>query len=133
MRVGEVGDAAVAWARALDAAFAPEAATSVAGGGAAGSIQYLLPRVGKTDFGLFFDVRDAYDQLAPAERVLSHSLLLERGVVLCEPSTRIDGMAGAGLGGGSGWVAIAFDEMRGPSQPHPVADTQPAAEVRHAA
>lgn len=133
MRVGEVGDAAVAWARALDAAFAPEAATSVAGGGAAGSIQYLLPRVGKTDFGLFFDVRDAYDQLAPAERVLSHSLLLERGVVLCEPSTRIDGMAGAGLGGGSGWVAIAFDEMRGPSQRHPVADTQSAAEVRHAA
>jgi hypothetical protein len=132
LRVGEAGDAATAWAGALDSAFAPEAATSVAAGGAAGSIQFVLPRVGKADLGWFYDVRDAYDRLPPAERVLCHSLLLERGVVLCEPSTRIEGMAGAGLGGGGAWVAIPYDQMRGPAD-RPAAVTQPAAEVRHAA
>ena len=133
MRVGEVGDAAVAWARALDAAFAPEAATSVAGGGAPGSVQFVLPRVGKADLDLFFDARDAYDQLSPTERVLGHSLLLERGVLLCEPSTRIEGMAGAGLAGGAAWVAIPFDAMRGPPDRRGAIDTQATTELRHAA
>ena len=125
VRVPQAGDAATAWAAALDASFAPEAKTSVAAGGAAGSIQFVLPRVGKADLGLFFDVREAYDRLLPADRVLAHSLLLERGVVLCEPSTRIDGMAGAGLGGGGAWVAIAFDQMRGPDAPEDASIFQP--------
>ena len=108
--------------------------------GAAGSLQFVLPRVGKTHLALFFKVRQAYDALTPAERVLAHALLLERGVVLCEPSTRIDGMAGAGVAGGSGWVAIAYDDMRGPADPAVATpattdgtDGQPAKETRHAA
>ena len=133
LRVGAAGDAATAWAGALDAAFAPEAATSVAAGGAAGSVQFVLPRVGKADLGWFYDVRDAYDRLAPAERVLCHALLLERGVVLCEPSTRLEGMAGAGLGGGGAWVAIPYNRMRGPVDRPGAAATQAVAEVRHAA
>ena len=133
LRVGEAGDAATAWAVALDHAFAPEAATSVAPGGAAASIQFVLPRVGKADLGLFYAVRDAYDRLPAADRVLCHSLLLERGVLLCEPSTRLEGMAGAGLGGGGAWVAIPFDAMRGPADPPAAADTPATAEVRHAA
>lgn len=137
VRVSEAGDAATAWAAALDASFAPEAATRAAAGGVPGSIQFVLPRVGKADLALFFEVRDAYDQLSPHERVLAHALLLERGVVLCEPSTRIDGMAGAGLGGGSAWVAITLDAMRGPPQRAArtefPADTQTTTELRHAA
>ena len=133
LRVGEAGDAATAWAGALDHVFAPEAVTSVAAGGAAGSIQFVLPRVGKADLSLFYDVRAAYDRLTNAERLLCHSLLLERGVVLCEPSTRIEGMAGAGLGGSGAWVAIPYEHMRGPAEPPVHANPEAAAEVSHAA
>lgn len=126
LRTAEAGAAATAWTAALDSAFAPDAAASVAAGGAAGSVQFVLPRAAKTDLDLFFEARDAYDLLAPAERVASHALLLERGVVLCEPSTRIEGMAGAGLNGSDAWVGVALEAMRGPA-------AEAAAEVRHAA
>ncbi len=133
LRVDVAGDASAAWSRSLEAVFAPEAPPQAAGGGAEGSIQFVLPRVSKVDLGLFFDARDAYDQSAPAERVLGHSLLLERGVVLCEPSTRIDGMAGASLSGGDGWVAVPLDAMRGPPQRPAAVETHHATEVLHAA
>ena len=108
------GKAAAEWAISLDAALRPESPSQVAGGGAAGSIQFVLPRVGKADLSLFFEARDAYALLTPAERVLGHALLLERGVVLCEPSTRIEGMAGASLSGDGAWVAVPLDAMQGP-------------------
>ena len=133
LRVGEVGDAATAWAGALDHVFAPTAVTSVAAGGADGSIQFVLPRVGKADLSLFYDVRDAYDRLTAPERLLCHSLLLERGVMLCEPSTRIEGMAGAGLGGSGAWVAISYEQMRGPADLPVLTSPQATAEVSHAA
>ena len=132
MRVADAGEAA-AWARSLEAAFAPESPPQVAGGGARGSIQFVLPRVCKADLGLFFDARDAYDRLAWTEKVLGHSLLLERSVVLCEPSTRIDGMAGASLSGGDGGVAVPLDAMRGPPQRPAAVETHHAMEVLHAA
>ena len=145
VRVAQAGAAANAWASALNGAFAPEAATSVAAGGADTSIQFVLPRIGKADLDLFYAARDAYDQLAPPQRVPAHALLLERGVVICEPSTRLDGMAGAGLGGGAAWVAITMDAMRGPARPRQAEPARAvaqrntpspaaaAAEVRHAA
>lgn len=132
VRVAEKNAEATGWATALDLAFAPEAAASLAEGGLDGSVQFVLPRVGKSDLSIFFEVRDAYDDLSSAQRVSAHALLLERGVVLCEPSTRIDGMAGAGLGGGGGWVAIPFEEMRGPARSQPEV-ALPEMEVRHAA
>lgn len=125
VRVGKIGADADAWAEALDAAFTPETTASVAAGGVEGSVQFVLPRVGKSDLKLFFEVREAYDAMTPEARMLAHALLLERGVVLCEPSTRMEGMAGAGVGGGAGWVAIPFDSMRGPLPRAP--------ELRHAA
>jgi Tubulin like len=126
LRVAESSDGAQAWAAALDATFAPDAAATVAAGGAAGSVQFVLPRAAKTDLELFFAAREAYDRLTPTERVASHALLLERGVVLSEPSTRIEGMAGAGLNGSDAWVGVPLEAMRGPA-------VEPAAEVRHAA
>jgi hypothetical protein len=137
VRVAETGESATEWAAALNAAFAPEAGATVAAGGASGSIQFVLPRVGKADLEIFFAVREAYDKLSPAERVLAHSLLLERGVVLCEPSTRIEGMAGAALGGGTAWVAVAYDDMRGPASRATGSSSKTGhpfvGEVRHAA
>lgn len=132
MRVDVAGDAAIAWAEALEAAFAPEAVPAVAAGGAPGSIQFVLPRVAKADLELFFAAREAYARLSTAERLLAHALLLERGVVLCEPSGRIEGMAGASLPGGSGWIAVPFDAMFGPPQ-RPAAAPSIATEQRHAA
>lgn len=126
LRAAEADAGAQAWAAALDAKFAPDAPATVAAGGAAGSVQFVLPRAAKTDLGLFFAAREAYDRLAPAERISSHALLLERGVVLCEPSTRIEGMAGAGLNGSDAWVGVPLEAMRGPA-------AEPASEVRHAA
>lgn len=132
VRVAEQDDVATEWASALNISFKPEAAASVAGGGAKGSVQFVLPRVGKADLEVFFTARDAYDHLSLTDRVLVHALLLDRGVVLCEPSTRIKGMAGAGLGGGGGWVAIPFHEMRGPAR-HRLDAAAFETEVRHAA
>ena len=126
LRAAESDGGAHAWAAALDASFAPDTAATVAAGGAVGSVQFVLPRAAKTDLELFFAAREAYDLLSPAERVASHALLLERGVVLCEPSTRIEGMAGAGLNGSDAWVGVPLEAMRGPA-------VEPAAEVRHAA
>lgn len=141
MRVAQADAAdasATAWAGALDAVFTPEASTSVATGGAAGSVQFVLPRAGKTDLDLFFDVREAYDELPADQRVLAHALLLERGVVLCEPSTRIEGMAGAALHGGDAWVAVPYEGMRGPALRPTVEQPQAplfnaSEEMRHAA
>ena len=132
VRVGDAGDAATAWVSALDAAFGPESPSQSAVGGASGSLQFVLPRLGKADLAMFFEARDAYDRLPAQERRMAHALLLERGVLLCEPSTRIDGMAGASLPGGEAWVAVAFDAMRGPPQA-PSAIVAEALEVRHAA
>jgi hypothetical protein len=47
------------------------------------------------------------------ERLLNHALLLEQGILLCEPSTRIEGMAGAGVGSSKNWVAVPMSELRG--------------------
>ena len=52
-----------------------------------------------------------------AKLLLDHALLLEQGVLLCEPSTRIDGMAGAGIGASQQWVAVPLAELRGELPP----------------
>jgi hypothetical protein len=40
-------------------------------------------------------------------------LLLDQGIMLCEPSTQLDGMAGASLGGGNSWIAVPLSDIRG--------------------
>jgi hypothetical protein len=100
-------------AAALAQALSPEVPPVVVGGGAPGSVQFVLPRVSKTDLALFQPARDAYEAADEDERRLGHSLLLERGIVLSEPSTQLDGMAGASLWGGNGWVAVPLAALRG--------------------
>lgn len=104
---------AEAWAKGLNAAFSPEAATHLVDGAPPGIIQYLLPRIALTDLSAFHEARAAYDAEPSAGRQPLHSLLLEQGLLLCEPSTRIEGMAGASLGSGNQWIAVPRDQLRG--------------------
>lgn len=104
---------ATSWTHALDNALQPEVPTHLVAGGLPGSVQFLLPRLAKTDLALFHHARTAYDALPAAERPALHALLLEQGVVLCEPSHRLPGMAGASLGDGGHWVAVPLEALRG--------------------
>ncbi len=118
-------DAAVsaAWATTLDDTLEPEVPTHVVNGAAPGSVQFMLPRLAKTDLTLFFSARAAYDALPVSERQAQHALLLEQGLLLCEPSLRLPGMAGASLGSRNGsdsdsdsrgqWIAVPMDSLRG--------------------
>jgi hypothetical protein len=100
-------------AKKLNAEFSPVIEPELTGGGRAGSIQFILPQVSKTDLALFTDARNAYDSQTYEEKLLNHSWLLERGVMLCEPSTKIDGMAGASLSEQGSWVAVPYTALRG--------------------
>ncbi|QCB45146.1 hypothetical protein E5678_03335 [Hydrogenophaga sp. PAMC20947] len=114
LRVARAADASTqALATALQSLFSPEATPNAAEGGREGSAQFTLPRVAKTDLSWFFAARDAYEAATPQARLLGHALLLEQGVLLCEPSTRFEGMAGAGIGASQNWVAVPFADLRG--------------------
>lgn len=114
LRVAHAADASTqTLATKLQSLFLPEAPPSAAEGGREGSAQFTLPRVAKTDLSWFFDAREAYESATPQARLLDHALLLEQGILLCEPSTRIEGMAGAGIGASQNWVAVPMAELRG--------------------
>ena len=113
MRVAAAGTEADAVARKLETAFAPDVPPQIVEGGTESSVQFILPCLAKTDLEIFYAARDAYDSETPDKRLLDHSLLLDQGVLLNEPSTRLPGMAGAGLNGGDGWIAISLGDLRG--------------------
>ena len=97
----------------LEQAFAPDVPPQLVDGGRPGSVQFILPSIRKTDLGLFYAARDAYDLEPPEQRLLDHSMLLEQGVILSEPSRRIEGMAGASLPGSESWIAVPLRDLRG--------------------
>jgi hypothetical protein len=114
MRVPEAdGTEVTALVEQLVKAFSPEVSPHVVEGGGKGSVQFILPRLGKLDLQVFAEARAAYDAMEEEERLLDHSLLLEQGILLCEPSTRLEGMAGASLGAGSSWIAVPLEDVRG--------------------
>ena len=100
------------WIERIESALSPDVPPNVVEGGAAGSIQFVLPSISKSDLRAFAPARDAYDTASLEERLLNHSLLLEHGILLCEPSQRLAGMAGASLGGGLNWIAVLYDDLR---------------------
>ena len=103
---------ALGWVDQIERALSPDVPPNVVEGGAAGSVQFILPSISKSDLRAFAPSRDAYDLASPKARLLNHALLLEHGILLCEPSQRLDGMAGASLGGGLNWIAVRYDELR---------------------
>jgi hypothetical protein len=74
----------------------------------------VIPGVAKTDFKLFFEARDAYDQVENwEEKLLLHSWLLDLGVMLSEQSIRFEGMAGECIWGCACWVVVPHEAIRG--------------------
>ena len=114
-RVADLGEQADSAASRLQVAFSPDVPPQLVDGGAPGSVQFVLPCISKLDLDVFYAARDAYDHESEDQRVLDHSMLLEHGVILSEPSTRLDGMAGASLYGGESWVAVPYAALRGPN------------------
>ena len=106
-------------ASAIELAFTPDAPVSVVGGGRSGSVQFILPCSAKTNLRSFGDWRTAYRRGTPDEKLLDHALLLDQGVLLSEPSTRLEGMAGASLWGGDSWVAVRLADLTGEEPPPP--------------
>lgn len=106
-------EAAPFLADALQQALSPDVPPQVVGSGRTGSVQFILPCVSKLDLRLFYDARTAYDRKTLPDKILDHSLMLERGIVLCEPSTRLQGMAGASLFGSDGWTTVPLADLRG--------------------
>ncbi len=72
-----------------------------------------VPRLTKLDLPGFSAARDAYDRMNWDEKLLSHSWLLDLGTMLCEPSTRFEGMAGECIWGCACWVVVPFAAVRG--------------------
>ncbi len=120
LRTSNVDDAGVAeTARAIEQAFSPDAPASVVGGGRPGSMQLILPCSAKTNLRGFGDWRTAYRRETMDDKLLDHALLLDQGVLLSEPSTRLEGMAGASLWGGDSWIAVGLLDLMGEEPPQP--------------
>jgi hypothetical protein len=98
----------------LESIFSPEVPPQAVGGGRESSAQFILPSIRKTDLSWYKAARDVYEQESWEEKLLDHSLLLEHGIVLSEPSSRMEGMAGASLhDGGKSWIAVPMNDLRG--------------------
>jgi hypothetical protein len=97
----------------LETIFAPDVPPQVVNGGRESSAQFILPSLRKTDLSWFKTALDVYEQESWDDKLLDHSLLLEQGIVLSEPSSRIEGMAGASLHGGESWIAVPMHGLRG--------------------
>ena len=117
IRAPAVDDAAAALAAVVEAAFHPDVPAHVVDGNRDGAAQFILPRIRKDDLALFQEARAAYEAQSPDQRRLGHALLLDQGVLLCEPSTKFDGMAGASLPGSDGWIAVPLADVHGESSP----------------
>ncbi|WP_371345533.1 hypothetical protein [Ancylobacter sp. IITR112] len=115
LRTSETASDQVAetWLGALNSAFGPEVPPHKVDGGAPGTIQYLLPRIALKDLSAFQGALAAYDAEPLEQRHLHHALLLEQGLILCESSKVIEGMAGASIGEGKQWIAVPLRELRG--------------------
>ena len=80
--------------------------------------QILFSGVAKTDLDFYEESREMYDALSEDEKVLHHSLLLENGVVLSEPSA-VEGKAGKGLWDSGAWVDVPYEAVRGTGEVRP--------------
>ncbi len=126
LRVAGLEEAAsVALVEAMQDALHPDVSPSIVEGGQAGSVQFILPCAGKTHLRGFAGWRAAYEASSSRDKLLDHAMLLEQGVLLSEPSTRLVGMAGASLWGES-WVAVPLDDLRGHEPPPPPPKTLPS-------
>ena len=97
----------------FEAIIAPEVTPHVAGNGRDGSVEFVLPSLSKADLTCFDTARAAYQSEDEHARRCDHSLLLEQGLILSEPSVRMPGMAGAAFGGSAAWTAVSLADLLG--------------------
>ena len=76
-------------------------------------VHVSVPRLTKLDLADFSASRDAYDRMNWDEKLLAHAWLLDLGTMLCEPSTRFEGMAGECIWGCACWVVVPLTAVRG--------------------
>jgi hypothetical protein len=108
---GPSADASEA-ATGLPATAVAPASVAFGGSGPAGS-SVFVPRLSKLDLEFFVPARSAYDGLEWEEKLMRHSWLLDLGVLLCEPSTRFEGVGGECLLGCACWVVVPHAAIRG--------------------
>ncbi len=101
----------VSWAAFVDSALHPELPTQCVPGAPTDCVQFLLPRMARCDLSISKAALTAYEKTSAQKRHVNHSLLLEHGLVLCEPSTHVDGMAGASIGTGKQWIAVPLHSL----------------------
>jgi Tubulin like len=104
-------NSATAAAARLEAAFSPDVPPQITGHGRKASAQFVLPSIRKTEISWFRSSLDIYRREDQEEKLLDHSLLLDQGILLSEPSDRILGMAGASICGAASWVAIPMNTL----------------------
>lgn len=97
----------------LEAAFAPDVPPQIAEHGPETSAQFVLPSIRKADLSWFNETAKIYGSDSLTEKRLNHSLLLDQGILLSEPSNRVAGMAGASLDGSDSWVAVPLSDLLG--------------------
>lgn len=102
---------AAVWTTILNDSLSPELPTQSVYGAPQGSVQFLLPRMARENLTLTKLASKAYESLPTSARQALHSLLLEQGLVLCDPSTQLDGMAGANIGSGNQWIAVPYEAL----------------------
>ncbi|MDC3728113.1 MULTISPECIES: tubulin-like doman-containing protein [unclassified Rhodococcus (in: high G+C Gram-positive bacteria)] len=102
-------------AKALTETLAPQVGPSQLAFDATGddAVVAFVPRLSKLDLASFVPSRDRYDKLGWEEKLMRHAWLLDLGVLLCEPSTRFEGVGGECLLGCACWVVVPHAAIRG--------------------
>lgn len=77
------------------------------------TVSAFIPRLSKLDMEFFVASREVYDSLDWEEKLMRHAWLLDLGVLLCEPSTRFEGVGGECLLGCACWVVVPHAAIRG--------------------
>ncbi|AZI65917.1 tubulin-like doman-containing protein (plasmid) [Rhodococcus qingshengii] len=77
------------------------------------TVAAFIPRLSKLDMSWFVPAREAYDALDWESKLMRHAWLLDLGVLLCEPSTRFEGVGGECLLGCACWVVVPHLAIRG--------------------
>lgn len=112
---GGSGSEAEAAASALGAAVSPKVGPNslTFNGSDKAVVVGIVPRVSKLDLAWFAPSREGYDTLGWEEKLMRHAWLLDLGVLLCEPSTRFEGVGGECLLGCACWVVVPHAAIRG--------------------
>ena len=76
-------------------------------------MRLVLPSLAKSDLQLFTEAKARYDACSESEKRLSHALLLEQGLILCEPSDSRAGMTGGNITAGRRWLNLPYPAIRG--------------------